>query len=425
MSTVEKVEKNVVSFEFSVSAEEFEKAVEKAYRKNVGKINIQGFRKGKAPRQIIERYYGKEIFYEDAINIVLPDAYDKAIEENSIQPVDQPEIDLKGEISKEDGVTFTAKVTVKPEFEMGAYKGIEAAKVTHRTLKKDVDAEIEKLRERNSRMVPVEDRAVQKDDIANIDFEGFADGTAFEGGKGENFDLTIGSGQFIPGFEDQLIGANIGDEIEVNVKFPEEYHAEELKGKDAVFQVKINGIKVKELPELDDEFAKDVSEFDTLEELQKSTKEKLAAANKERAQHETEENVINAVCDATEIDIPDAMIETQIQNMIRDFDMQMRYQGMDLQQYMQYTGTTMDMLKDQFREEAGKRVKTSLVLEKICELEGIDATDAEVEKEYNKTAESNGMKLEEVKKYISEDDIKERIKGEKTVKFLVDNASFK
>ena len=418
MSTVEKVEKNVVSFEFSVSAEEFEKAVEKAYRKNVGKINIQGFRKGKAPRQIIERYYGKEIFYEDAINIVLPDAYDKAIEENSIQPVDQPEIDLKGEISKEDGVTFTAKVTVKPEFEMGAYKGIEAAKVTHRTLKKDVDAEIEKLRERNSRMVPVEDRAVQKDDIANIDFEGFADGTAFEGGKGENFDLTIGSGQFIPGFEDQLIGANIGDEIEVNVKFPEEYHAEELKGKDAVFQVKINGIKVKELPELDDEFAKDVSEFDTLEELQKSTKEKLAAANKERAQHETEENVINAVCDATEIDIP-------IQNMIRDFDMQMRYQGMDLQQYMQYTGTTMDMLKDQFREEAGKRVKTSLVLEKICELEGIDATDAEVEKEYNKTAESNGMKLEEVKKYISEDDIKERIKGEKTVKFLVDNASFK
>lgn len=294
MSTVEKVEKNVVSFEFSVSAEEFEKAVEKAYRKNVGKINIQGFRKGKAPRQIIERYYGKEIFYEDAINIVLPDAYDKAIEENSIQPVDQPEIDLKGEISKEDGVTFTAKVTVKPEFEMGAYKGIEAAKVTHRTLKKDVDAEIEKLRERNSRMVPVEDRAVQKDDIANIDFEGFADGTAFEGGKGENFDLTIGSGQFIPGFEDQLIGANIGDEIEVNVKFPEEYHAEELKGKDAVFQVKINGIKVKELPELDDEFAKDVSEFDTLEELQKSTKEKLAAANKERAQHETEENVINA-----------------------------------------------------------------------------------------------------------------------------------
>ena len=425
MSTVEKVDKNVVSFEFSVSAEEFEKAVEKAYRKNVGKINIQGFRKGKAPRQIIERYYGKEIFYEDAINIVLPDAYDKAIDENNIHPVAQPEIDLKGEITAESGVTFTAKVVVKPEFEMGTYKGIAATKVTHRTLKKDVDAEIEKLRERNSRMVPVEDRAVQKDDVANIDFEGFTDGVAFDGGKGEGFDLTIGSGQFIPGFEDQLIGANVGDEVEVNVKFPEEYHAEELKGKDAVFKVKINGIKVKELPELDDEFAKDVSEFDTLEELQKDTKEKLSAANKEKAQHETEENVINAVCDATEIDIPDEMIENQIQNMIRDFDMQMRYQGMDLQQYMNYTGTTMDMLKEQFKEEAGKRVKTSLILEKVCELENIQATDAEVEKEYEKTAESSGMKLEDVKKYIQENDIKERIKGEKTVKFLVDNASFK
>lgn len=425
MSTVEKVDKNVVSFEFSVSAEEFEKAVEKAYRKNVGKINIQGFRKGKAPRQIIERYYGKEIFYEDAINIVLPDAYDKAIDENNIHPVAQPEIDLKGEITAESGVTFTAKVVVKPEFEMGTYKGIAATKVTHRTLKKDVDAEIEKLRERNSRMVPVEDRAVQKDDVANIDFEGFTDGVAFDGGKGEGFDLTIGSGQFIPGFEDQLIGANVGDEVEVNVKFPEEYHAEELKGKDAVFKVKINGIKVKELPELDDEFAKDVSEFDTLEELQKDTKEKLSAANKEKAQHETEENVINAVCDATEIDIPDEMIENQIQNMIRDFDMQMRYQGMELQQYMNYTGTTMDMLKEQFKEEAGKRVKTSLILEKVCELENIQATDAEVEKEYEKTAESSGMKLEDVKKYIQENDIKERIKGEKTVKFLVDNASFK
>ncbi len=425
MSTVEKVDKNVVSFEFSVSAEEFEKAVEKAYRKNVGKINIQGFRKGKAPRQIIERYYGAEIFYEDAINIVLPDAYDKAIDENGIHPVAQPEIDIKGEISKEDGVTFTAKVVVKPEFEMGTYKGIAATKVTHRTLKKDVDAEIEKLRERNSRMVSVEDRAVKKDDIANIDFEGFCDGVAFDGGKGENFDLTIGSGQFIPGFEDQLIGKNIGDEVEVNVKFPDEYHAEDLKGKDAMFKVKINGIKVKELPELDDEFAKDVSEFDTLEELQKDTKEKLSAANKERAQHETEENVIQAVCDATEIDIPEEMIDNQIQNMIRDFDMQMRYQGMSLEQYMTYTGTTMDMLKDQFKEEAGKRVKTSLILEKVCELEGIKATDADVEKEYQKTVESSGMKLEDVKKYIPEEDIKERIKGEKTVKFLVDNANFK
>lgn len=425
MSTVEKVDKNVVSFEFSVSADEFENGIEKAYRKNVGKINIQGFRRGKAPRKIIEKYYGNEVFYEDAINIVLPDAYDKAIEENNIFPVDQPEIDIKGEISRENGITFTAKVTVKPEFELGEYKGIKASKVSHRTLKKDIDAEIEKMRERNSRMVSVEDRAVQKDDIANIDFEGFCDGVAFEGGKGENYDLTIGSGQFIPGFEDQLIGKNIGEETEVNVTFPEEYHAENLKGKDAMFKVKINSIKVKELPELDDEFAKDVSEFDTLEELKKDVKEKLSAAGKEKAAHETEENVIKAVCDATEIDIPEAMINSQIDKMIRDFDMQMRYQGLNLEQYMKYTGTTLDSLKEQFKADAEKNVKTSLVLEKVCQVENITASDKEVSKEYDDMAEQNGMKVEDIKKYVSEDDVKERIKTRNTIKFLVDNADFK
>ncbi len=425
MSTVEKVDKNVVSFEFTVSADEFENGIEKAYRKNVGKINIQGFRRGKAPRKIIEKYYGNEVFYEDAINIVLPDAYDKAIEENNIFPVDQPEIDIKGEISRENGITFTAKVTVKPEFELGEYKGIKASKVSHRTLKKDIDAEIEKMRERNSRMVSVEDRAVQKDDIANIDFEGFCDGVAFEGGKGENYDLTIGSGQFIPGFEDQLIGKNIGEETEVNVTFPEEYHAENLKGKDAMFKVKINSIKVKELPELDDEFAKDVSEFDTLEELKKDVKEKLSAAGKEKAAHETEENVIKAVCDATEIDIPEAMINSQIDKMIRDFDMQMRYQGLNLEQYMKYTGTTLDSLKEQFKADAEKNVKTSLVLEKVCQVENITASDKEVSKEYDDMAEQNGMKVEDIKKYVSEDDVKERIKTRNTIKFLVDNADFK
>lgn len=422
MSTVEKIEKNMVSFEFSVTAEEFEAAIEKAYKKNVGKISIQGFRKGKAPRKLIEKYYGVEIFYEDAINIVLPDAYDKAIDENNIYPVDQPEIDIKGEISRENGVTFTAKVTVKPEFELGTYKGVKAAKVSHRTLKKDIDAEIEKMRERNSRMVPVEDRAVQKDDIANIDFEGFADGVAFEGGKGENFDLTIGSGQFIPGFEDQLIGKNIGEETEVNVTFPTEYHSAELAGKDATFKVKINSVKVKELPELDDEFAKDVSEFDTLEDLKKDVKEKLSAQGKEKAKHETEENVIAAVCEATEIDIPDAMINSQIEKMVRDFDMQMRYQGLSLEQYMQFTGATMDTFKEQFKEDATKNVKTSLILEKVCEVEGIDVKASEIEKEYDTMAEQNGMKVEDIKKYVQEADIKERLKAQKTIKFLVDNA---
>jgi trigger factor len=425
MSTVEKVDKNVVSFEFTVSADEFEKGVEKAYRKNVGKINIQGFRKGKAPRKIIERYYGAEIFYEDAVNIVLPDAYDNAVKENNIFPVDQPEIDIKGEIEKGKDITFTAKVTVKPEFELGEYKGVKAQKVTSRVLKKDIEAELEKKREMNSRMVPVEDRPIEKDDVANIDFEGFCDGVPFDGGKGEGFDLTIGSGQFIPGFEEQLIGKNIGDEVDVNVTFPEEYHAEELKGKPALFKVKINSIKVKELPELDDEFAKDVSEFDTLEDLKKDIKENLSKAGKENAAHKTEENVINAVCDATEIDIPDAMINSQIDKMLRDFDMNMRYQGLNLEQYLKYTGMTVDKMRAQFKDDAAKNVKTSLVLEKICEAEGIDASEDEINKEYESMAESNGMKIEDIKKYVSEDDVKETIKARNTIKFLVDNANFK
>lgn len=425
MSTVEKVDKNVVSFEFTVSADEFEKGVEKAYRKNVGKINIQGFRKGKAPRKIIERYYGAEIFYEDAVNIVLPDAYDNAVKENNIFPVDQPEIDIKGEIEKGKDITFTAKVTVKPEFELGEYKGVKAQKVTSRVLKKDIEAELEKKREMNSRMVPVEDRPIEKDDVASIDFEGFCDGVPFDGGKGEGFDLTIGSGQFIPGFEEQLIGKNIGDEVDVNVTFPEEYHAEELKGKPALFKVKINSIKVKELPELDDEFAKDVSEFDTLEDLKKDIKENLSKAGKENAAHKTEENVINAVCDATEIDIPDAMINSQIDKMLRDFDMNMRYQGLNLEQYLKYTGMTVDKMRAQFKDDAAKNVKTSLVLEKICEAEGIDASEDEINKEYESMAESNGMKIEDIKKYVSEDDVKETIKARNTIKFLVDNANFK
>ena len=416
MSNVEKVEKNVVSFEFTVTPEEFNKAIDQAYKKNVKKISVQGFRKGKAPRAIIERFYGKEIFYEDAINIVLPAAYDKAIEENNISPVDQPEIDLKGEISTDKDIVFTAKVTVKPEFELGTYKGVAVEKVTYRTLKKDVDAEIEKLRERNARLVTVEGRPVENGDIVTIDFEGFVDDVPFEGGKGENYDLTIGSGQFIPGFEEQLIGKNAEENVTVNVTFPEEYHAEELKGKDARFEVTIHAIKTKELPELDDEFAKDVSEFDTLEELQKDTKEKLSKANKERAQHETEEKVIDAVLANTEIDIPDAMIQTQIDTMIRDLDMNMRYQGLDLTQYMKYTGQTLDMLKEQYKEEAAKRVKTTLILEKICETEGIKATNSEIEKEYEKLAEQHSMKLEDVKKYVSENEVSDRFFSQKFCK---------
>ena len=418
MGNVEKTDKNIVSFEFSVSPEEFEKAVQKAYKKNVKKINMPGFRKGKAPRIIIEKAYGKEVFYEDAINFVLPDAYDKAVEENGISPVAQPEVDLKSEkIEPDKEIIFTAKVVVKPEFELGEYKGVKAEKAVYETTD-------EKLRERNSRLVPVEDRAVQADDIANINFEGFVDDVAFEGGKGENFDLTIGSGQFIPGFEDQLLGKNVGDDVEVKVTFPDEYHAEDLAGKDAVFKVKINSLKVKELPEADDDFAMDVSEFDTLDEYKADIKAKLEKANEDKAKHETEQNVIDAVCANTEIDIPDEMIDSQIDSMIRDMDMQMRYQGIDLNTYMQYTGQTMDTIREQYKPEAEKRVKTTLVLEKVSEVEKIEPTDEDVENEYQKISEENGMKIDDIKKYIKEDDVKARIKAEKAINLLVESADF-
>ena len=418
MGNVEKTDKNIVSFEFSVSPEEFEKAVQKAYKKNVKKINMPGFRKGKAPRIIIEKAYGKEVFYEDAINFVLPDAYDKAVEENGISPVAQPEVDLKSEkIEPDKEIIFTAKVVVKPEFELGEYKGVKAEKAVYETTDENVNEEIEKLRERNSRLVPVEDRAVQADDIANINFEGFVDDVAFEGGKGENFDLTIGSGQFIPGFEDQLLGKNVGDDVEVKVTFPDEYHAEDLAGKDAVF-------KVKELPEADDDFAMDVSEFDTLDEYKADIKAKLEKANEDKAKHETEQNVIDAVCANTEIDIPDEMIDSQIDSMIRDMDMQMRYQGIDLNTYMQYTGQTMDTIREQYKPEAEKRVKTTLVLEKVSEVEKIEPTDEDVENEYQKISEENGMKIDDIKKYIKEDDVKARIKAEKAINLLVESADF-
>ncbi len=424
MSKVEKTEKNIVEFEFSVNGEEFKKAIDKAYKKNVGQIAIPGFRKGKAPRQIIEKYYGSEVFYEDAVNIVLPDAYDKAIEEQNIEAVAQPEIDVLS-ISKEDGVVFSAKVTVKPDFELGQYKGVETKKITHRTTEKEVNAEIEKVRERNARQVNVEDRAAQLDDTVTIDFEGFCDGVAFDGGKGENFDLKLGSGQFIPGFEDQLVGKNIGEDVEVNVTFPTEYHSEDLKGKDAMFKVKINAIKAQELPELDDEFAKDISEFDTFEDYKADVTKKLKEQNKEKAKKELEDKILEIICDNTEIDIPEAMFETAVENQIREFAMQLSYQGISIEQYAQYTGQTLDAMKAQIRPGAEKQVKTSLILEKIAKVEGIEVSDEEVDAELEKMAEQSKMKVEDVKKYVSVDNIKDSKKVEKTIEFLVKNASLK
>ncbi len=421
MATKENTEKNMVSFEFSVSAEEFAAAIEKAYKKNVGKINIQGFRRGKAPRAIIERYYGKEIFYEDAVNIVLPDAYDKAIEEQNIEAVAQPEIDVK-DIDIEKGVVFTAKVVVKPEFELGQYKGVKVKKVAHKTTEKEINAEIDRIRERNGRLVTVEDRAAAENDTVVIDYEGFVDGVAFDGGKAEGHELKLGSGQFIPGFEDQLIGANTGDDVTVKVKFPDEYHSADLAGKDAEFKVKVHAIKMQELPELDDEFAKDVSEFDTFEEFKADITKKLKENNKNRSKQEFENNVLEAVANGTEIDIPQAMIDANVEESIRNFAMQMQYQGIDLSQYMQMTGMTIDTLKAQFLPEAEKKVKMSLILEKIAKVENIEVTDEEIEAEYQNIADTNKMKLDDVKKYLKAEDLKENKLVEKTVNFLVENA---
>ncbi len=423
-SNVER-ENNTVTFEFSVTPEEFEKALERSYKKNVKKINLPGFRRGKAPRFLIEKTYGKEIFYEDAVNFVLPDAYDKAVEENGLYPVAQPEIDIKEEsIDPAKDIVFTAKVVVKPEFELCNYKGIKAEKAEYPVTDQDVDDEIEKIRKRNSRLVPADDRPIQADDIANIDFDGSVDGVPFEGGKGENFDLTIGSGQFIPGFEDQLLGKNTGDEVNVNVTFPEEYHAEDLAGKDALFKVKINSVKFKELPEADDDFAMDVSEFDTLDEYKADIRKKLQEENAEKEKNETEQNVVDAVCGATEIDIPEEMINNQIDTMIRDMDMQLRYQGLDLQSYMKYTGQTMDMVRAQYKPEAEKRVKRTLVLEKVAEVEKIEISADDIEGEYENISKDNGMKVEDIKKYIPESDVTERLKAQKAIALLVENADF-
>ena len=412
-------------FEFSVSADEFKAAVDKAYRKMVGSMSIPGFRKGKAPKVLIEKTYGEGVFYEEAVNIILPDAYEKALEETGLDPVAHPEIDIK-EIDKDTGVIFTASVALKPEFELAVYKGVEVEKVQYKVLEKDVKEELEKMREKNSRLITIDDRAVKNGDITTIDFEGFSDGIAFAGGKGENHELTIGSGQFIPGFEEQLIGKKIGDDVEVNVTFPEEYQSEDLAGKEAMFRVKIHQIKVKELPKLDDEFAKDISEFDTLAELKASIKKKMKEANENKAKNELENNILDKIADGTLIEIPEVMIESRIESLIRDFEMQMRYQGMNLDMYLQYTGSTMEQMKEQMRSQAEKQVKTSLILEKIAKEEKIKAKETEIDAEYQKImTDSGGMSLEDIKKYVPQNDIESTIQSRKTVELLVKEAILK
>ena len=423
----ETIEKNIVKLTIEVDKEAFAAAVEKSYKKNVKKIAIPGFRKGKAPRNIIEKYYGKGIFWEDAVNFVCPDAYEFAVKEAGIDPVDRPEIDIET-LEEDKELVLTATVTVRPEVELGQYMGISADKKNYRTKVADVDAELKAAREKNARMINVEDRAVKKGDFTVIDYEGFVDGVAFAGGKGQDHNLEIGSGQFIPGFEDALVGAKIGVEKEINVTFPEEYHAEELKGKPAVFKVTVKSIQVKELPELNDEFAKDVSEFDTLEEYKADIKAKLDKANADKTAAEFEGNVIKEVVAASKVDIPQCMIDSAIEDMMRDFGYRLSSQGLSLEQYMQFTGMTPDSFKDQYKEQAEERVKSNLVISEIAKKENIEVTDEDVENELKNMAEMYGMELDKLKEFIKDgekENLKDELKLKKAVTLVVGAAKVK
>ena len=423
---IEKTDKkDEVKLEFTIKAEKFDEAMKKVYLKSAKYFNIPGFRKGKAPMQIVEKYYGDEIFYEDTFNEVVPEVYEKELKENNIEAVSRPDIDVK-QIGKGQDLIFTAIVQTKPEVKLGKYKGIEIKKVEYNVSDGDIEHELGHMQEKNARLVTVEDREVQKDDITVIDFEGFVDGKPFEGGKAENHELTIGSNTFIPGFEDQMIGMKTEEEKDINVKFPEDYFSEELKGKDATFKVKLHEIKKKELPALDDEFAKDVSEFDTLKELKKSIQDKLEEENKKKAKYETEDAVVKAVCDNVKLDIPSGMIETEIDNMTKEIEQRLMYQGMKLEQYLQMLGKTMEDFRKEYEEQATTSVKNRLVLEAIIKEEKIKPDNEKVEAKVKEMAELYGKKEEELKqnegfmKYIEES-----MKNEKVVEFLVENAKIK
>ena len=422
----EQIEKNLVKLTFEVSAEDFDKAINQVYKKNVKKFNVPGYRKGKAPRKIIEKYYTEAVFYDEAINSVLPQAYDEALKESGVESVARPEIDVE-EIKKGEPVVFTALVTTKPEVKLGDYKGIEVEKIDHTVTDEDVDKDIEATQKKNARLITVDDRAIENGDIAVIDFEGFVDDVAFEGGKGEDYELEIGSGTFIPGFEDQLVGAETDADVDVKVTFPEEYHAENLAGKDAVFKVKVKEIKKRELPELDDDFASEVSEFDTMDEFRADVRKKLEEAEN-KAKVETENAVIDKVIENAEFDLPDAMVETQIDNSVRDFAQRLSYQGMNLDMYMQYTGMTMDALRAQFAEQAKKQLSGSLVLEAIQKAEGIEAGPEEVELELVDMSKKYNMELDKLKELLGDaekESIKKDLEIQKTITMIVNNAQVK
>ena len=417
---------NEVKFEITVEAAKFEDAMKKVYFKSAKYFNIPGFRKGKAPMQIVEKYYGPEIFYEDAFNEIAQEALEEAVEENKLDVVSRPEVDVK-QMEKGKDLIFTVVMQTKPEAEVSKYKGIEIKKVEYNVTDEDIEHELHHMQEHNSRLISVEDRAVESGDTTTIDFEGSVDGVPFEGGKAENYDLEIGSNTFIPGFEDQIIGMKIDEEKDIKVKFPEEYFSKELAGKDAVFKVKLHEIKKKELPELDDEFAKDVSEFDTLKELKADIKAKKEKQNEEKAKYETQDAVIKALCEKTKVEIPSGMVEMEVENMLKDFEQRLAYQGLNLEQYFKMMGKTEEEVKKEYEPQAIEGIKSRLALEAVIKAEKIEATDKEVEdkmkemaKNYGKENDEEFLKNENVKNYI-----KQGLESEKAIDFLVKNAKIK
>lgn len=424
---VEKLEKSMAKLTIEVPAEELEEALQKAFLKNKNRISVPGFRKGKVPRQMVEKIYGPEIFYEDAANELIPDAYEKAVEECGEDIVSSPKIEVT-QIKKGEPFIFTAEVALKPPVKLGKYKGVKIDKIDAEVTDEEVTAEIDKQRENNARNIEVTDRAVKDGDMTVLDFEGFVDGVAFDGGKGENYPLTIGSGAFIPGFEEQLVGAEIGKEVEVNVTFPEDYQADELKGKAALFKCTVKEIKEKELPELDDEFASEVSEFDTLEEYKADVKATLTERKTKEAKDAKEAAVIEAIVNDSEMEIPEAMLATQQKQMVDEFAQRIQMQGLSLDQYFQFTGTNYDKMVEQVKPQAEKRIKSRLVLEAIVEAEKIEATEEDYEEELKAMAEAYQMEVEKVKEMLPEksvSQIKADLAVRKAAEFAVEKAKEK
>ena len=417
--TVEKISGNQVKIAFEVPAEKFDDAMQKAYLKVRGRVNVPGFRKGKAPRKIIENMYGEGVFYDDALDIVFPEEYDAAVKDNDLQVVDRPEMDELKQIGAGKDLQFTVKVYVKPDVELGDYKGLKGTKFTHKVTDEEIDARIQQDVEKATTMADVTDRAVEMGDIVNLDYAGSVDGVAFEGGTAEKQTLEIGSGHFIPGFEEQMIGMQIGEEKDLNVKFPDEYHAENLKGKDAVFHVKVNGIQVRVKPELDDDFAADVSEFDTFAAYKESIVKDLNDKAKKNADVQLENELVQAAVDASDCDIPDAMIESEIDMMLREMQMRMAYQGLRYEDYLKYTGQTEDQMRDMYRSEAKNRVKMQLVLEAMVKKEGIEATEEDVDKAVEEEAQRAGKPADEFKASLS-DRQKEYLKENAAIRKVVD-----